>query len=116
MAQGTGCSRSASQQQTSIEAYHLCEAAHLKPFSFTLPGYLKAVWPNLLGAFLKSGRPRRPGKAFKNVGGEAATFLKASPGPRGRPDLKNAPNKFGQTAFRYPVGTLKEGMVSKESP
>ena len=28
-------------------------------------------------------------------------FLKASPGPRGRPDFKNAPNNSGQTAFEY---------------
>ncbi len=32
-------------------------------------GYLKAVWPEFLGTFLRSGRPRGPGKAFKNVGG-----------------------------------------------
>ncbi len=31
------------------------------------------------------------------------TFLKAFPGPRGRPDLKNAPGKSGQIAFRYPI-------------
>ncbi len=30
------------------------------------------------------------------------TFLKAFPGPRGQPDLKYAPQKSGQTAFRYP--------------
>ncbi len=49
---------------------------------------------------MRSGRPREPGKAFKNVGGFASppTFLKAFPGPRGRPDLK----KSGQAAFRYP--------------
>ncbi len=28
--------------------------------------------------------------------------MKVFPGPRGRPDLKNAPKKPGQTAFRYP--------------
>ncbi len=31
------------------------------------------------------------------------TFLKALPGPRSRPDLKNEPKKCGQTAFRYPA-------------
>ncbi len=30
------------------------------------------------------------------------TFWKAFPGPRGRPDIKNAPPKSGQTAFKYP--------------
>jgi hypothetical protein len=63
------------------------------------PGYLKAVWPDFGGAFLRSGRPR-PSNLW---GAKPPTFLKAFPGPRGRPDLKNAPNKSGQTAFRYPV-------------
>ncbi len=40
-------------------------------------GYLKAVWPDLLGALLRSGRPRT--------------------------DLKNEHQKNGRTAFRYPV-------------
>ncbi len=31
------------------------------------------------------------------------TFSKAFPRPRGRPDLKNTPQKPGQTAFRYPA-------------
>jgi hypothetical protein len=31
------------------------------------------------------------------------TFLKAFPGPQGWPDLKNAPQKPGQAALRYPV-------------
>ncbi len=48
-----------------------------------MSGYLKAVWPDFVGAFLR-------------------TFLKAFPGPRGRPDLKNATKKSGQTAFRCP--------------
>jgi hypothetical protein len=26
------------------------------------------------------------------------------PGPRGRPDLKNTPNKSGQIALRHPIG------------
>ncbi len=43
------------------------------------------------GAFLRSGRPRGPGKALKMWGASPPTFLKAFPGPRGRPDLKNAP-------------------------
>jgi hypothetical protein len=30
-------------------------------------GYLKAVWPDLLGAFLRSGRPRGPGKALTHI-------------------------------------------------
>ena len=35
--------------------------------------------------------------------GEAPTFLKAFPGPRGRPDLKNAPQQSGHIAFKYPI-------------
>ncbi len=34
---------------------------------FERAGYLKAVWPDFLGAFLRSGRPRGPGKALKSV-------------------------------------------------
>ncbi len=47
---------------------------------------------------MRSCRPRGHGKAFKNEGASPPTDLKAFPGPRGRPDLKNAPNKPGQTA------------------
>ena len=36
-------------------------------------------------------------------GASPPSFLKAFAGPRGRPDLKNAPQKSGQTAFSYPV-------------
>ena len=39
----------------------------------------------------------------KGGGLRPQTFLKAFPGPRGRPDLKNAPNKSGQTVSRYPT-------------
>ncbi len=42
------------------------EKAHIDCWS---KGCLKAVWPDFLGAFLKSGRPRGPGKALKNVAG-----------------------------------------------
>ncbi len=38
---------------------------------FAFAGYLKAVWPDLLGAFLRSGRPWGPQKALKSVGGKA---------------------------------------------
>ncbi len=70
-----------------------------------IAGYLKAVWPDLLGAFLKSGRPRGPGKALKSVGGFAPHIFEGLPGPRGRSDLKNAPKNSGQIAFRYPEGS-----------
>ncbi len=58
-------------------------------------GSLAGFW----GAFLKSGGP---GKPCKNVGGEAPHILKSFPGPRGRPDFKNAPKNIGQTASMYP--------------
>ena len=56
------------------------------------------------GAFLRSGRPRRPGKALKNVGGFAPHMFEGLPGPPGpaRPQ-KRTPKKSGQTAFRYPA-------------
>ncbi len=62
-------------------------------------GYLKAVWPGFLGAFLRSGRRRGPGKAFTNV--------RDFQGPRGRPDFQHTHQRFGQTAFRYPVVAIK---------
>ncbi len=46
--------------------------------------------------------PGGTGKASKMWGAMPPTFLRAFPGPRGRPDLKNAPTKSGQTAFKYP--------------
>ncbi len=54
-------------------------------------GYMEAVWPDFLGKFLRSGRPRGPGKAFKSLGANPPKDLKASPGPRGGPDFKKAP-------------------------
>ncbi len=51
-------------------------------------------------AFLRSGRPRGPGKALKNV--LPLTLLKAFPGPRGRPDLKNTSH---QETARLPSST-----------
>ncbi len=68
-----------------------------------LSGYLKAVWPGFWGAFLKSGRPRGPGKALKNVRGFAPHILEGFPGPPGPARLKKTPQKSGQTAFRYPA-------------
>jgi hypothetical protein len=57
----------------------------------------------LLGAFLRSGRPRGPGKALKKVGGEAPHIFEGlfgAPGPARR--QTGTPKKSGQTAFRYP--------------
>ncbi len=63
---------------------------------------------------MRSGRPRGPGKALQIVGGFAPTFLKAFPGPRGRPDFNNALKKPGQTAFRYPAHALLGRMQDKQ--
>ncbi len=45
--------------------------------------YLKAVWPDFLAAFLRSGRHRVPGRAFKKVGDEAPHIFEGLPGPPG---------------------------------
>jgi hypothetical protein len=78
--------------------------------SFTglaLTGYLKAVWPDLLGAILRSGRPRGPGKAFKNVGGFAPHIMEGLPGPPGPARLQ----KRSQTnPARLPSGTQSTDM------
>ncbi len=54
------------------------------------------------GAFLRSGRPRGPGKPFKNVGGFVPHLFESSPGPRSRPDLKNAPRKIRPDFLQVP--------------
>ena len=54
--------------------------------------------------FLRSGRPRGPGKPFQNVGGFAPHIFEGLPGPPGAGQTsKTHPNKSGQTAFKYPV-------------
>ncbi len=56
------------------------------------------------GTFLKSGRPRGPGEALKNVGGLAYRIFEGFPGPPGAGQTsKMNPKNFGQTAFSYPV-------------
>ncbi len=44
------------------------------PLPYGLTGYLRAIWPEFWDAFLKSGRPRGPRKAFQNVEGFAPHF------------------------------------------
>ncbi len=46
----------------------ICVADFGTVFCASSSGYLKAVWPGFWGAFLRSGRPRGPGKALQNVG------------------------------------------------
>ncbi len=46
--------------------------------------------------------PGGPGKAFKNVGSEAPTDLRVFPGPRGRPDFKNAPKQIRPDCLQVP--------------
>jgi hypothetical protein len=70
----------------------------------TFAGYLKAVWPGFGGErFLGMAGPGGPGRRSKRWGVKPPTSVKVFPGPRGRPDLKNAPKHSGQIAFRYPI-------------
>ncbi len=69
------------------------EGGDKKKTKASLTGYLKAIWPDFGGAFLRSGRPRGPGIAFKNVGASPPTFLKAFPGPRA--SLNTAGVRYG---------------------
>jgi hypothetical protein len=64
---------------------------------FCDPGFLKAVWPDFMGSFSRSGRPRGPGKAFKSVGGR-------SPPHFGRPS--RAPGS-GQTSKTHPTNPAR---------
>jgi hypothetical protein len=77
----------------------LCKIEFQKNHS---PGYLKAVWPEFLGMFLRSGRPRGIGLAFKNAPGTAGL-----PVPQGFPWI-NLQNPFAQHVHIYwaPEGNL----------
>ncbi len=86
-----------------------------------ITGYLKAVWPDFWGAFLKSGRPRGPGKAFRSVGVEAPHIFEGLLGPpRGRPDFKNAPNKIRPDCLQVPIlwggGVTSEFRIATKLP
>ena len=52
------------------------------------------------------GTYHNPSQAPPRGGATPPTDLKAFPGPRGRPDPKNTPNKSGQIALRYPVKVM----------
>jgi hypothetical protein len=69
-------------------------------FATSLPGYLKAAWPDFWGCVFKVW----PAKTFKSVGGEAPHIYERPPKPRGpaRPQERTQ-NKSGQTAIRYPA-------------
>ncbi len=57
---------------------------------------------------MKSGRPRRPGKALRNVGGEAPHIPEGLPGPPGPArHQKRTPKNLSQTVFRYPAKELE---------
>ncbi len=58
---------------------------------------------------MRSGRPRGPGSAFKNVGVEAPHIFEGSPGPRGRPDLKKAPKQVRPDCLQ--VTRLSSGLM-----
>ncbi len=68
-------------------------------------GYLKAIWPDLLGELLRSGRPRGPGKAFKNVGGEAPHLFEGFPRPPGPARIQK---RTPTNPARLPSGTRFE--------
>jgi hypothetical protein len=68
-----------------------------------LTGYLKAVWPDLLGCLFEVWLAPGAREAPQKCGGLCPPhFGKAFPGPRGRPDLKNASNKFRPDCFQVP--------------
>ncbi len=63
---------------------------------------------------MRSGRPRGPWNVFQNAGGEALIFLMAFPGPRGRPDFKNASPKGSFSLTRlYVEGFLFDYVKSR---
>ncbi len=56
-----------------------------------------------LAGFCGLAGPGSPARPSKMLGASPPTFLKAFPGPRGRPDFKKTLKKSGQIACRYPV-------------
>ncbi len=53
---------------------------------------------------MRSGRPRGPGKALRNLGGFAPHLFEGLTGAPGPARLQKCTQKTsGQTAFRYPV-------------
>ena len=69
-----------------------------------LTGYWKAVWPDFAWVrYWGLAGSAVPGEPSKKWGATPPPHsLKAFPGPRGRPDLQNAPNK---NPARLPAGT-----------
>ncbi len=72
-------------------------------------GYLKAVWTDFWGAFLRSGRPRGLGKAFQKIGGFAPHICEGFSGPPGPARLQKCTKT---TPARLPPGT----QPSREAP
>ena len=66
------------------------------------PGYLKAVWPDFGGAFLRSGRPRGTRKAFKSVGGFAPHLFEVFPGPPGPARLQKRTPQIPDDCLQVP--------------
>ncbi len=65
-------------------------------------GYLKAVWPGFCGCVFEIWPAPGAWESLQKCGvASPPTFLKAFPDPRGRPDLKNSPQK---TLARLPSG------------
>jgi hypothetical protein len=86
-----------------------------------LAGYLKADWPDFLGASLRSGRPRGPGKALKSVGGEDPHLFEGLPGPPrpARPQTstpKTRPNCLQVPSFWYASQFPGGGSFAAELP
>ena len=82
-----------------------------------LAGYLKAIWPGLVGCvFEVCPAPGGPGSPSKRWGAKPPTFLKAPRAPGAGQTSTMHPNKSGQTASRYPpVGvSAAEGTTSKD--
>ncbi len=73
------------------------------------PGYLKAIWPYILGCVFEVRPAPGAREGPQKCGASPPAFLKAFPGPRGRPDLKNAPPKIRPDCLQVPgTGNLHQ--------
>ncbi len=75
-----------------------------------MAGYLKAVWPDFSGCVFEVWPAPGARESLKKVGGFAPHIFEGHPGPPWPARLqKCTPQKYDQTAFRYP-GVVPKGV------
>ncbi len=73
--------------------------------------YLKAIWPDLWGAFLRFGRPRGPGKTQQKGGGRGPPIFEGLPGGPAKPQKHTQ-----KDPARLPSGTQAKIKINTVLP